>query len=45
MQDYHIRDPLNICSARKTPMISQREVGWDVDSFASGLRSMMREDP
>jgi twitching motility protein PilT len=40
-----LEDPVEYIFAQKNCMISQREVGRDVDSFAHGLRSMMREDP
>ncbi len=40
-----LEDPIEYIFKQKNCMISQREVGRDVPSFASGLRSMMREDP
>ena len=40
-----LEDPIEYIFTQKNSMISQREVGRDVDSFAHGLRSMMREDP
>lgn len=40
-----LEDPVEYIFTQKNSMISQREVGRDVDSFAHGLRSMMREDP
>lgn len=40
-----IEDPIEYLFQQKYSMISQREVGRDVKSFADGLRSMMREDP
>jgi twitching motility protein PilT len=40
-----LEDPIEYLFKQKNSMISQREVGRDVDRFASGLRAMMREDP
>jgi len=40
-----LEDPIEYIFSQKNSMISQREVGRDVDTFAHGLRSMMREDP
>ncbi|MHC4288271.1 MAG: type IV pilus twitching motility protein PilT [Planctomycetota bacterium] len=40
-----LEDPIEYIFAQKNSVISQREVGRDVDSFSHGLRSMMREDP
>jgi twitching motility protein PilT len=40
-----IEDPIEYLFSQKNCMISQREVGRDVESFGDGLRSMMREDP
>ena len=40
-----LEDPIEYLFAQKNSMISQREVGRDVDTFSHGLRSMMREDP
>ena len=40
-----LEDPIEYIFSQKNSMISQREVGRDVDRFADGLRSMMREDP
>ncbi|MCI0499914.1 MAG: PilT/PilU family type 4a pilus ATPase [Planctomycetales bacterium] len=40
-----LEDPVEYIFPQKNSMISQREVGRDVDTFAHGLRSMMREDP
>jgi twitching motility protein PilT len=40
-----LEDPIEYLFPQKNSMISQREVGRDVDTFAHGLRSMMREDP
>lgn len=40
-----LEDPIEYIFKQKNSMISQREVGRDVDRFADGLRSMMRQDP
>lgn len=40
-----LEDPIEYIFSQKNSMISQREVGRDVDHFSDGLRSMMREDP
>lgn len=40
-----LEDPIEYLFDQQHAMISQREVGRDVDSFTDGLRSMMREDP
>ena len=40
-----LEDPVEYIFTQKNSMISQRELGRDVDTFAHGLRSMMREDP
>jgi twitching motility protein PilT len=40
-----LEDPIEYIYSQKNSMISQREIGRDVTSFASGLRSMMRQDP
>ena len=40
-----LEDPIEYLFSQKNSVISQREVGRDVESFSSGLRSMMREDP
>lgn len=40
-----LEDPIEYVFSQKNSMISQREAGRDVNSFASGLRSMMRQDP
>ena len=45
---YHvitIEDPLEYLHRHKKSMITQREVGEDADSFASALKSALREDP
>ena len=40
-----LEDPIEYLFSQKHSVISQREVGRDVDTFSDGLRSMMREDP
>jgi twitching motility protein PilT len=40
-----LEDPVEYIYSQKNSLISQREIGRDVDSFAHGLRSMMRQDP
>lgn len=40
-----IEDPIEYIYQQRNCLISQREVGRDVQSFKDGLRSMMREDP
>lgn len=40
-----LEDPIEYIFTQKNCMISQRELGRDVDTFTHGLRSMMREDP
>ncbi|HIJ67291.1 MAG TPA: PilT/PilU family type 4a pilus ATPase [Planctomycetes bacterium] len=40
-----LEDPIEYIFSQRNSMISQREVGRDVDTFASGLRAMMRQDP
>ncbi|MEG2597743.1 MAG: ATPase, T2SS/T4P/T4SS family, partial [Oscillospiraceae bacterium] len=40
-----IEDPIEYVYTNKNAMIHQREVGPDVASFSSALRSAMREDP
>jgi twitching motility protein PilT len=40
-----LEDPIEYLFSQKNSVISQREVGRDVESFSKGLRSMMREDP
>lgn len=40
-----LEDPIEYIYPQHNSMISQRELGRDVDRFAHGLRSMMREDP
>ena len=40
-----VEDPVEYVYTQKKAMIHQRNVGEDIDSFASALRSAMREDP
>jgi twitching motility protein PilT len=40
-----LEDPIEYIFEQRNSMISQREVGRDVATFADGLRAMMREDP
>jgi len=40
-----LEDPIEYIFKQRNSMISQREVGRDVDKFSDGLRAMMREDP
>lgn len=40
-----IEDPVEYAFHPKKAIISQREIGLDLDSFADGLRSAVREDP
>lgn len=40
-----VEDPIEYIYPQKHAVISQREIGRDVKSFATGLRAMLREDP
>jgi twitching motility protein PilT len=40
-----IEDPIEFVHPRKSCLINQREVGTHTDSFKSGLRAALREDP
>ena len=40
-----IEDPIEYIYPQKHSIISQREVGKDVNSFQQGLRAILREDP
>ena len=45
---YHIltiEDPVEYLHSHKKSMVTQREIGADAESFASALRSALREDP
>lgn len=46
--NYHvitIEDPIEYLHKHKKSLMTQREIGEDADSFASALRSALREDP
>jgi twitching motility protein PilT len=40
-----VEDPIEYLLKQKRAVVSQREVGRDVSSFAEGLKYMLREDP
>ncbi len=40
-----IEDPIEFLLRDKLSLISQREIGFDTEDFASALRSAMRQDP
>ncbi|MDE3203658.1 MAG: PilT/PilU family type 4a pilus ATPase [Acidobacteriota bacterium] len=40
-----IEDPIEYLHPNRLSAVSQREVGTDTESFESGLRSVLREDP
>lgn len=40
-----LEDPIEFIHDHKQSMVNQREVGLDTPSFASGLRSALRQDP
>jgi twitching motility protein PilT len=40
-----LEDPIEYLFNQRNSVISQREIGRDVDSFSKGLRAMMRQDP
>lgn len=40
-----IEDPIEVLHKDKRSIVSQREVGVDTESFAAGMRSVMRQDP
>jgi len=40
-----LEDPIEYLYQQKNSVISQREVGRDVENFVDGLRAMLREDP
>ncbi len=40
-----IEDPIEFVHPRKSCLVNQREVGTHTDSFKSGLRAALREDP
>ena len=40
-----IEDPIEFIHTDATAIISQREIGFDTSSYASGLKSALRQDP
>jgi twitching motility protein PilT len=40
-----IEDPIEYAFKPKSAIVSQREIGLDLEDFASGLRSAVRQDP
>ncbi len=40
-----IEDPIEVLHSDKKSIVSQREVGVDIDSLADGMRSVLRQDP
>jgi twitching motility protein PilT len=40
-----VEDPIEYILKQKSAVVSQREVGRDVPTFAAGLKAMLREDP
>lgn len=40
-----LEDPIEYLHKHKKSMVNQREVGLDSDSFSSGLRAALRQDP
>ncbi len=40
-----IEDPIEVLHSDKKSIVSQREVGVDINSLADGLRSVLRQDP
>ena len=40
-----LEDPIEHIHVHQRSLVNQREIGTDVDSFAEGLRSALREDP
>jgi len=40
-----LEDPIEVLHRDKQAIVSQREVGVDIDSLAMGLRSVLRQDP
>ncbi|HYH03082.1 MAG TPA: type IV pilus twitching motility protein PilT [Bacillota bacterium] len=40
-----LEDPIEYLHRHKLSIVNQREVGTDTDSFSSGLRAALREDP
>lgn len=40
-----LEDPIEFVHTSKRSLVNQRQIGIDTDSFASGLRSSLRQDP
>jgi twitching motility protein PilT len=40
-----IEDPIEVLHSDKKSIVSQREVGVDIDSLADGMQSVLRQDP
>lgn len=40
-----LEDPIEVLHRDKQSIVSQREVGVDIDSLSTGLRSVLRQDP
>lgn len=40
-----LEDPIEVVHTDKMALVSQREIGLDTKSFASGLRAALRQDP
>lgn len=40
-----LEDPIEFLHKNKESMVNQREIGLDSDSFSSGLRAALRQDP
>ena len=40
-----LEDPIEVLHADKMSLVAQREVGVDTESFAEGLRRVLRQDP
>ncbi len=40
-----LEDPIEFVHQNVGSIVNQRQVGWDTESFASGLRAALRQDP
>ena len=40
-----IEDPIEVLHSDKKSIVSQREVGVDIDSLATGMKSVLKQDP
>ena len=40
-----LEDPIEFLHKNKNSIVNQREIGGDVESFQSGLRALLRQDP